>query len=118
MRLRRAVVGLVMGAVGVVAAGCGGATCPSVQGSWKVTEHCASAQVGQTYTMNQNGCTLTVAASGITFSGSVGVDNSFSMIGTVGSATMTCNGSVSGAVITQTCNQAGEPPCAMSLAKQ
>jgi hypothetical protein len=93
--------------------GCGGGgsgNCPSIAGTWVIRTHCQASFVGQTATINQSGCSLSVSPPFNSFTGSIGASGSVS----ISNGTVSCTGALSGDTIQLSC----QPPCDLSIQKQ
>jgi hypothetical protein len=79
-------------------------------GTWVVRSHCQASFIGQTATVNQTGCSLSVSPPFDNFSGTIGVSGDVS----VSSGHVSCTGTLSGDTINLSC----QPTCALTIQKQ
>jgi hypothetical protein len=100
-----------------LACACGGtesSNCPNISGTWKVTSHCVSSYVGQTFPVAQSGCNFTTGDPFSGFTGTVNANNQVTIVSPQGASTLSCNGAVAGSVIAFSC----QPPCSVTIQKQ
>jgi len=78
------------------------AACPNLDGRWKAIEHCQSDLVGEVYTVQQSGCSLTVVEPGWT--GSVSASGQVTMQGeTSPGSLLNCSGNATSGQLTVDC---------------
>ncbi len=94
-------IGLSCLGLAVTGCGSGGNDCPNLAGTWQVTEHFVSSQVGQTTEITQSGCTITMKTAGnaAAISSVVSSDGRLSWK----SGSTTCVGQAVGDIITMDC---------------
>jgi len=102
-------VAICFGLAVVLLAGCGGGggsndNCPSMAGTWTVTEHCEAPVVGSQVVVTQFGCDITSVWDGsATFTGTIDESGNSTISGNPGGGPITCTGSVSGNTWTSYC---------------
>jgi hypothetical protein len=102
------------GAGGTGGTGGGSGQCPNVAGTWTISTHCDSSQVGSQVILTQNGCTVT-DDEGTQIP--VGSDGSFVYNGSLpDGTTITCSGTATESTITETCSVGGQQ-CDLTLTK-
>ncbi|HEX3852071.1 MAG TPA: hypothetical protein VHW01_13960 [Polyangiaceae bacterium] len=94
-------------------AGTSGGACPSLAGIWTIKTHCVSSFVGQTVTVTQSACSLSLAAPFDGYSGSVKSDGSLDVSGPTASGTQECTGAATPSSMSLSC----PGPCAVTLGR-
>jgi hypothetical protein len=89
--------------------GDGGATCPDVAGTWKITAHCDPSLVGQSLGVTQNDCSLTFAAPFDGFTGTLTSDGKVTVSGP-----QSCAGTATVSAISMSCTPG---TCTVTLAR-
>lgn len=98
---------------GSASSGSGSGQCSNLAGSWTVSQHCESSEVGETFIVTQSGCNVSIEPYG--FSGTLQSDGSFSSTGMPpGAGTLTCTGTATGDTIDQVCEPGG---CVVQLTR-
>jgi hypothetical protein len=93
------------------AAGGDASACPSLGGSWMISQHCSTALVGMAVPVTQDGCSITTGGTFAGFTGAVQADGSFVLHGTSNGMSVSCGGIATAKSITETCNS----DCAVTL---
>jgi hypothetical protein len=80
-----------------------GDSCPDLEGSWTIKEHCGANLIGMTVTVAQDGCDLVVHDMG-DYRGSVKANGDFALTGDSANATpVMCTGTATATKIQETC---------------
>lgn len=80
-----------------------GDSCPDLEGSWTIKEHCGPNLVGMTVTVTQDGCDLVVHDMG-DYTGSVKANGEFTLAGDSANAMpVMCSGTATATKIQETC---------------
>jgi hypothetical protein len=95
------------------AAGSASGACPALGGTWTIQTHCVSSFVGQTVTIMQNACTLSMAAPFDGYSGTVSSDGKLEVTGPTAAGTQQCTGTASASSLSLAC----PGPCAVTLGR-
>lgn len=91
------------------------ASCPELQGTWIIKEHCEPSQVNQAVMVTQDNCSISLAKPFDGFRGIVSADGSVSVVGTTpGGSVMSCEGTASSSRITMNCNSG---QCAVTISR-
>lgn len=81
-----------------------GDSCPNVAGNWTIDEHCGGAPlIGMRVPVTQSGCDFTTGGAFAGFTGSVDGNGDFSMSGVASGQTVTCTGTATPTLITESC---------------
>lgn len=82
----------------------GGGNCPNLAGSWTIDEHCGGAPlIGMTVPVTQDGCEFTTSGAFAGFTGTLNENGDFTMSGEAGGMTITCTGTATTTLVTQSC---------------
>lgn len=82
----------------------GGNACPNLAGTWTIDEHCGGAPlIGMSVPVTQAGCEFTTSGPFAGFTGTVDEDGAFTMSGVANGATITCTGTATTTLLTQSC---------------
>ncbi|HEY1537299.1 MAG TPA: hypothetical protein VGF76_24930 [Polyangiaceae bacterium] len=98
------------------AGGGGGASagaCPSLAGTWTIQAHCVSSFVGQTVSVTESSCMLSLAAPFDGYSGTVTSDGQLDVKGPTASGSQECTGTATAASMMLAC----PGPCAVTLGR-
>ncbi|HEY5376937.1 MAG TPA: hypothetical protein VIK01_24820 [Polyangiaceae bacterium] len=87
--------------------------CPALAGTWTIKTHCVSSFVGQTVTVTQSACSLSLAAPFDGYSGSVKSDGALDVTGPSASGTQECMGTATASSMSLSC----PGPCAVALGR-
>jgi hypothetical protein len=98
---------------GGAGAGASAGACPSLGGTWTIQAHCVSSFVGQTVTVTESSCMLSLAAPFDGYSGTVTSDGQLDVKGPTASGSQECTGTATAASMMLAC----PGPCAVTLGR-
>ena len=94
-------------------AGASAGACPSLAGTWTIQAHCVSSFVGQTVTVTESSCMLSLAAPFDGYSGTVTSDGQLDVKGPTATGSQECSGTATAASMMLAC----PGPCAVTLGR-
>jgi hypothetical protein len=77
--------------------------CPSVSGTWEVTQHCQPNNVGSQLSVVQDGCSITTNGVDTEFRGSVAASGEVSVQGSLLGLAIQCTGTATSVHVTLNC---------------
>jgi hypothetical protein len=92
-----------------------GGDCPDLAGTWVVDSHCESSLVGDTFTVTQRGCDLTVSAPFNGWTGYLSSAGGLTMSGPAGDTYLTCTGSATATAVQTRCSPGS---CSVRMSRQ
>lgn len=80
-----------------------GRACLELAGTWTIQSHCNAALKGMTVPVSQAGCVISTAGAFAGLSGPLDKLGHFELSGTIGGTQVTCSGTATSELLTQSC---------------